>query len=420
MNRIELYVDRENKLTLDFYYNINDDYPISQFKGEKCYSVISKLCENSIVNIKENSEFEEISLTFNECILHVSEYDKVFQKRGTSPIKACLAKYYDTENAETFQPKKVSRINKNIGKQIIAGALVLGVLGSLIGVELSRKKKNDNVTPNESTTYMEETTTSTDSKTPTENVGFPDDSTENTVQEQDPTIDNLTDINNELLEENSDMKIFIPFEDRSSTEKARITKAYYGETIEKYANKYGVDPKIVIAIATQERGIHSDEMDRGGATGLMQLQNAVWIGENITAYNYELERYETVAIDKSKLSDVFYNIKIGCMYFQNCINYMDGNIIAAIQCYNYGYGNMEKVLKQYSFESGKNIKGILSDISDCGWMDCRTEAVGNVGDKNYIEHVISWIGPTINLKNPISSNETVDIVVTNSNPQKTR
>ena len=29
MNRIELYVDRENKLTLDFYYNINDDYPIS-------------------------------------------------------------------------------------------------------------------------------------------------------------------------------------------------------------------------------------------------------------------------------------------------------------------------------------------------------------------------------------------------------
>lgn len=34
---------------------------------------------------------------------------------------------------------------------------------------------------------------------------------------------------------------------------------------------YGVDPALVLAVATQERGIHSSVTDTGGATGLMQI-----------------------------------------------------------------------------------------------------------------------------------------------------
>lgn len=419
MNRIELYVDRENKLTLDFYYNINDDYPISQFKGEKCYSVISKLCEKQIKDIKENTKQDEISLTFGESVLNISECESVFKKRGTGPIKTSFAKYYETKKAESFQSKKVNRTNKYIGRQIIAGALVLGVLGTVVGIELSRKKKVDNVDPSESTTYTQETTLPTENKLSLEDKFIIDD-----VSYQKPNqeiaLENLNNIKNDLFEESSNIEIFIPFEDRSDTEKARITKAYYGETIETYAKKYGVDPKIMIAIATQERGIHSDVMDRGGATGLMQIQNAVWLGENVTAYNYDTREYETVHIDKSKLSDVFYNIKIGCMYFQNCMNYMNNNILAAIQCYNYGYGNMQNVLDRYSFNSGKTKKAILEDVSDCGWMEYRTSIPENEGDRIYIENVISWIGSTIDFENPTFSNKTNNITVTNSPLQKTR
>ena len=421
MNRIELYVDRENKLTLDFYYNINDDYPISQFKGEKCYSVISKLCESPILGVSGNSETDEISISFGESTFNISECEKTLKKRGTGPIKASYAKYCEMQKVETFEPKKVSRINKHVGKKIIAGALVLGVLGTLIGIELSRKQKGDNVDINKSTTYIEEITEPTEIRIPIENdFNIDNTSSEKKDEQHEIVLENLNNSNIDSFEESSNIEVFIPFQDRSDTEKARITRAYYGETIESYAKRYGVDPKIMLAIATQERGIHSDEMDRGGATGLMQIQNAVWLGENVTAYNYDTQKYETLHIDKSKLSDVFYNIKIGCMYFQNCMNYMDGNVLAAIQCYNYGLGNMEKVFKQYSFESGKSIKEILADISDCGWMDCRFEAVGNVGDKDYVENVISWMGSTMNFENPTSSNETINITVTNSNPQKTR
>lgn len=413
MNRIELYVDRENKLTLDFYYNINDDYPISQFKGEKCYSVISKLCEKPIKDIKENPKQDEMSLTFGESVLNISECESVLKKRGTGPIKTNFAKYCEAKKAESFQQKKVNRSNKYIGRQIIAGALVLGVLGAVVGIELSRKQKVDNIDPIESTTYTQETTLPTENKNNDLIINYE-------KQNQGVAFENLNNIKNDLFEESSDIEIFIPFEDRSDTEKARITKAYYGETIETYAKRYGVDPKIMVAIATQERGIHSDVMDRGGATGLMQIQNAVWLGENVTAYNYDTREYETVHIDKSKLSDVFYNIKIGCMYFQNCMNYMNNNVLAAIQCYNYGYGNMQNVLERYSFNSGKTKKAILEDVSDCGWMEYRTSIPENEGDRIYIENVISWIGSTMNFENPTLSNKTINMTVTNSPLEKTR
>jgi len=421
MNRIELYVDRENRLTLDFFYDKNDDYSMSQFKGEKCYAIISRMCQKSLTNVIVNSNTNEISLFFDNCVFNINDCKIVLKKRGTSPLKEKLTKHYEEQEQKTFVQKEVKRINKHIGKEIIAGALVLSLLGGMLVIEHSRKKKNGTPEVTENTTSTTQSVEQTNNITPIEeeftigNTSF-----EKTDNENEIKLENLNNPKVDSFEESSNIEIYIPFEDRSNTEKARITKAYYGSTIESYAKMYGVDPKIMIAIATQERGIHSDVMDRGGATGLMQIQNAVWLGENITAYNYDLQRYETISIDKSKLSDVFYNIKIGCMYFQNCMNYMDGNILAAIQCYNYGFGNMDKVFKQYSFESGKNAKETLADISDCDWMNCRSAAVGNVGDKNYIENVISWIGSTINFENSTLKDQTASIIVTNSNPQKTR
>lgn len=423
MNRIELYVDRENRLTLDFYYNINDSYPMSQFKGEKCYSIISKICEKPIKGIKENPKRDEISLLFGENVLNISECESVFKKRGTGPIKTSLVKYYEAKKAESFQSKKVNRTNKYIGRQIITGALVLGVLSTIVGIEVSRNKKIDKEDPKENTTSvveMTEPTTSIEYEVPRE-VEFLVDNVSygRPEQKQEITLENVDNKKNDLLEESSNIEIVIPYEDRSNTEKARLTKTYYGSTIEKCAKTYGIDPKIMIAIATQERGVHSGEMDRGGATGLMQLQNAVWIGKNITAYNYDLGKYETVFVDKNKLSDVFYNIKIGCMYFQNCMNYMNNNVLAAIQCYNYGYGNMQTVLDYYSFNSGKTKKEILEDVSDCGWMEYRTSLSKNEGDSIYVENVISWMGSTINFEN-CSVNKTSSITVTNLSPEKAK
>ena len=105
------------------------------------------------------------------------------------------------------------------------------------------------------------------------------------------------------------------------------------------------------------------------------------------------------------------------MYFQNCLDYMDNNVLAAIQCYNYGFGNMQTVLKEYSSQTGMTREEILADVSNCDWMDCRYVISKNIGDSEYIEHVLSWLGPQINTDVTVD-NKPVVLTITNSSPMK--
>lgn len=411
MNRLELYVDREERLSIDFFMNHNDEYPMTKIKGKECYGIISSLCEKPLLEIRTIESADEMYLAYGENILHINECSDVLKKRGTGPIKTSVIKFYDQKKKNTPVPKKVTRKNKHIGKKIITSALVLSFIGAIATGEIYAKIKDKvNGAPKTEITYeinQSESQIDTiydDVSTPKEDY-FVEQKVDN----------NSNDIGKET--EENEINISISYDDRSDTEKADITKAYYGSTIEKYSRMYGLNPKIVIAIATQERGIHSGIKDPGGATGLMQIQNAVWSGEKLTAYNYETKSYETVIVDEEKLSDVFYNIKVGCMYFQNCMNYMDNNILTAIQCYNMGYGNMMKILTKYSLETGKTKEQILEDVSDCGWLNYRY--IITEGDPLYVEHVLSWIGSDINV-NCVSDNGNYFQLNINNNTKKVK
>lgn len=413
MNKLELYIDKNDRLTLDFYMNRNDDYPMAVFKGEKCYSVISKLCEDKILQIRDNPTTQEVSLIFKECILNISEYEQALRKKGTGPIKKSLSKYYEEEKQKTFKPKKVKRHNKHTGRKIIAGALVLTILGGVIGKEISDKTKKTEDLP-------QETTITQETQIPSETIYEPG-KQEGVIGSVDLLKDvHFTDIKINNNDTNS-IDVYIDFEDTSDTSKAKKTRAYYGSLIEKYSKMYGLNPEIVIAIATQERGIHSDKKDSGGATGLMQLQNSVWVGETITAYNYETNKREKLVINEYMLSDIFYNVKIGCMYFQNCMDYMDGNILAAIQCYNMGYGSMKTILRQYSKDTGKSVDEILNDVKDCGWLEYRSMRIGGkqiAGDPNYLENVLRWLGPNIEVNNLELNGNFINLSIKNENKVK--
>lgn len=64
----------------------------------------------------------------------------------------------------------------------------------------------------------------------------------------------------------------ISADDWVDTDKYYVAKAYYFETITKYANMYGIDPNLVLAVATHESGIHSEQTNSSGAIGLFQIQ----------------------------------------------------------------------------------------------------------------------------------------------------
>lgn len=390
MKRFEIYVNSKGNLTIDVFRKYEDENIQSTYRGTEAYEIIKKLASKQLKDVVENKIRDNVSLEYTDYIVILNEPNILTNRKGLGPLIKSVQKFYEEDSKKVVKNKKVTRKNKHTGRTIIATGLAILLIGAIASNYL---KKDASYDSNNLTSFAEQYET----KTFKEN-------------------NNLNIVLEDYSEENQINSIFIDYGDRSSTEKAHITKSYYGSLIKKYAKQYGLDPNLVLGIATQERGIHSEIRDAGGATGLMQLQNSVWENKYIKAYNYETKKTEKIYVTKDKIKDVSHNIKFGCMYLQNCMEYMDYNVMAAVQCYNMGYGNVMKVLKTYSKATNKSVKDILKDTNDTGWLEYRKMI--DVGDKNYVEHVFSWIGSDFDIENKKIDNSSVKINIVNELPQK--
>jgi len=394
MKRIELYVDNNNRLNLIEYKNYDSKQESKILKGTQTYDYIKKLATSKIVDICEYQRKKDLLLEYKNYVINIISYDKVFSKRGLYPLAMNIKEYEENQALKKNKKRKVKRKNKYTSRRIIANGLALIMMGTWVYNLLEKENKLPDFSD-----VKTKITQLVDS------AFF-----SSTLEIEDNSDKKETDIL--VTEEENLINISIDFEDRSSTEKAYITKAYYGDIISKYAKMYGLDPNLVIAVATQESGIHSEQTNKGGATGLMQIQNKVWIGENVTAYNFETNTKETVDVTLEKIQDEESNIKIGCMILQNALEYMNYNTLAGIQCYNMGYGNMNKVLNEYSKNCNKSVEEILSDVEDTNWLEYRS--IINQGDQEYLEHVLSWAGEEINFKNVKKDGSLINIKIDNN------
>ena len=169
----------------------------------------------------------------------------------------------------------------------------------------------------------------------------------------------------EVIEDEKNI-LELNYESRTETEKFQITKSYYKDNITKISNEYGIDPQIMLAIATQECGIHDPNL-RGPAIGLMQIERSVWVGEKVSAYNYEKGVEETLNITEEKLKDLDFNIRVACMIFRDCYKNSNYNLPVAIQMYNFGYGNMKKT---FNMAYDKGFKEMCNNC-DGNWLEYR-------------------------------------------------
>ena len=220
------------------------------------------------------------------------------------------------------------------------------------------------------------------------------------------------------LNERVDAVLKLDAEDATDMEKYYVTKAYYYDAIATNAKKYGLDPNLVLAIATHERGVHSDMVDSGGGIGLFQIQvrgGWNWSGQTISAYNFETGEYDNVTITEDSVSDVFENIKVGCMMIQNSLAKYNYNIALAITAYNYGDNYLEKVINTCSMETGFSTSE-LKDMNNLEWLSYRDIISG--GDTHYLENVCKYIpnDTVLSFKN-INNGEDVFIKYENINYQ---
>ncbi len=176
----------------------------------------------------------------------------------------------------------------------------------------------------------------------------------------------------------------LDIEENTQNEKYLYCKNNYGDLITKYANMYGIDPKIAIAVFTHERGYHSDAMDSGGAIGLCQVQLDVWDDKDVKAFNFETNSWETYHIKEENIKNLEQNIKAGVMILQESLRQVSYILLQGVQNYNYGLGNLNVAFRQ----SGLNADE-LNEQNNKEWMQYRDLIKG--GDPLYIEHVFQYV-----------------------------
>lgn len=392
MRKFELYVGNNDRLVLSEFKDVESEYESRIFKGKETYEIIRRLASSKLVDFSELRRGNDLILEYKNYVINISDYKDVFRKNGIGPLIKNIKDFEEEPVLKVNKNKKVKRTNKHTGKKVIAAGLTILMLYA-VGNNLI-KKQDEVIDLTNKDSY------STQINLNDENINL------STNLKQSIEFMNLS-VKDEIP------SITLNYPDWSNEKKANIVKSYYGDMISKYAKMYGIDPKLAIAVATQETdtGIHRSTIDYGGATGLMQIQNDVWVGEYVTAYNFETKKVESIKVTNSNIGQVEYNIKMGCMILQNAMEYMDHNILAGIQCYNMGCGNVNKILDAYSRYTGKNRNAILKDTSDIGWMDFRE--IVKVGEQKYVEKVFSWMGEENEIKNVKRDGSLVSINVGN-------
>lgn len=405
MRRFELYLDN-NRVSLAVFRTIDSKYASKIFKGSEVYKIIRKLGIFKLVDMSVVNRGRDLILEYKNFVLNVNEYNDVLRKRGFAPLIRHIKEYEERKELKEHKGKKVKRNNKHTGKKIAAAGLTLVMLYSVTNNLLLKDK----------TVSIEEPKVVSSVDVVIEEVPF-DIVTFVNTEEESPVEEEIIEETVETLVEETP-KIILDYPDWSNSKKANITKSYYSDMISKYARMFGIDPKLAIAVATQESdtGIHTTTMDPGGATGLMQIQNNVWVGNSVSAYNFETGQVEVLKVTNNNIGDLECNIKMGCMILQNAMEYMDYNILAGIQCYNMGCGNVNDILNTYSRYTGKSREEILSNPMDTGWMDFRK--IKTVGEPKYVEKVLSWMGEDNTIKNIKRDGTLVSINVGNQTEYK--
>lgn len=231
-----------------------------------------------------------------------------------------------------------------------------------------------------------------------------EDNASNSTTEEDNASDSTTE------EATAETPVFIiDTDDKSGTTPIQNANNY-DEIFNKYSSMYGVDETLLKAMAAQESCGNPNAS--GSAIGLMQIEKNVWVGNNVTAYNFSNKADETIIVNEDKLSDPDYNIKVASMILQRTLEKFNYNIPISLQAYNLGEGNMSKVLSACSTGTGTSLDDILANEVGTSWKDYLKYASG--GDTGYTDHVLSYVDNGTYMNFTRKNGETIDIVINNA------
>ena len=304
----------------------------------------------------------------------VKNYEKRLRKKNALIILGSI-----TDNMKLS--RKDPAFKKRVGTIALAG--VIAVTGLSVAKKINHQQEEAPEPNGYYVQYVE-----TDLPEEALSMEFVEES--NNQTEEDVITETPIDEGNEELASMIDIDVFhYSHQDRSDD--ISITRAHrYDDIFEKYATRYGLDKELLAAIAAQESyGDHESCCNVGPAEGLMQIEKSVHLNYTESAYNFETGEIDQVYVTLEKLQDVDTNVQIAAMILQNCMELWDYNIPLALQTYNLGTGNINKILNRCSESEGIDIEDLKHNQENNAWLDYRDFI--NAGDPHYVENVFSFL-----------------------------
>ena len=324
--------------------------------------------KGGIVTLKSYRELGHNCPATRDYIAHVKKYIKLSTK--AKHVGALVVASSIALGMASFKSNKVQAKNNDM---TVTSANVLDDMHDLSGSYTMNNNPNFNIHDYENIMIPEDDVEVLDT-TPTLDVP-----TEDSEKQQEAVTSTYTD----------KAELNLEYESRAYTDRNLLVRNNEDAmaAIKKYANKYMIDENLVMAIASQERGTHSQTMDDGGGLGIMQVQVAVHpdgsafstvINDNgnIKKSQFVYHHNEYITLDG--------NIEAGCALLQYYLNYFNGNMAMAVYAYNSGQGPVNNAIVAYASETGLSYESIMANKSDLDWTKY-------LDREYYLPAVLSWL-----------------------------